>query len=266
MDEVNHLCFYATAFSPEQKALLWQNSWDIWGDFGFFCLPIWHKADFFDKNSENLCRREPQIQLITWHGRSRRQRGLKHYRHFNSVLCNNHQHRPRANQFPYNCPKMSFLAAIIPHGSQSKRSHRQRWRLLTPARSTFITIDFWFLFAAVPFLYTLMIWIHQILLQLLDECRWYLFIPEAPTLFLAQRLRIDPVFHLCCRLTAAWYVKFSVWLFDCLFDCAVCFYLQSPGTFWRLNRKRLMEFHDKSLKNVLSQPRFGESLTVCFCK
>lgn len=80
-----------------------------------------------------------------------------------------------------------------------------------------------FLFAAVPFLYTLMIWIHQVLLRLLDDCR-YLFIPEVPNDF-----RIDLVFGLCCRLTAAWDVKFtSTW--------DLCFYLLSPGTFLRLNR------------------------------
>lgn len=85
---------------------------------------------------------KPQIELITWHVRSTGLRGLKHYRHFNSVLCNEHQHRRSGNQFQYNCPKMSFLATIIPHGSQSKHSHWQRWRLFTFTRWTFITIDF----------------------------------------------------------------------------------------------------------------------------
>lgn len=118
-----------------KKEMLWQTSRDIWGDIGFLCLRVWHKT-------ENLCRRESQIELITWQVQSPRLCGLKHYRHFNFVLCNKHQHRRRGNQFQYNCPKMGFLAAIIPHGSQSKHSHWQCWRLFTLARWTFITIDF----------------------------------------------------------------------------------------------------------------------------
>lgn len=38
----------------------------------------------------------------------------------------------------------------------------------------------------------------------------------------------------------------------------------SLGTFLRLNKNWWMEFQDKNLKNLLSQPRFGESLTMHF--
>lgn len=159
--ELNRLCFYANATlqlcSKDIVQLLMQRkssvlSWNSCFDkavetngenIRFFYLPVWHKTDFLDKNSaEYLCWREPQIELITWHVQSPGLCGLKHYRHFNSVLCNKHQHRRRGNQFQYNCPKMSFLPAIIPHGSQSKHSHWQRWRLFTLARWTFITTDF----------------------------------------------------------------------------------------------------------------------------
>lgn len=130
-----------------------------------------------------------QIELITWHVRSP---GLKHYRHFNSVLCNEHQHRRRGNQFQYNCPKMSFLAAIIPHGSQSKQARRQHWRPFTLARWTFITIDFSCL-RNVPFLYPLMIWIcHSLLRRFLTKrsCK-------IPTSFVASNSEVMEYYASC---------------------------------------------------------------------
>lgn len=147
-----------------------------------------------------------QIKLITWHVLSLGLRGLKHCTHFNSVLCNKHQHRRRGNHFLYNCPKISFLAVIIPLASQSKHSHWQCWRLFNLARWTFITIDF---LQPCPFLYTLNIWIHQILLRLLDDYRWYLYITEVPDGVAGATFEYRSCLYLCCRLTAAWDVKFS---------------------------------------------------------
>lgn len=130
MDKLNHLCFCANAMlqlccknifqlliqrksSVLSKKICFDKAVETYGEILGFCIfDVRHKTSFFYKNSAaNLWWPEPQIELITWHVWSP---GPKHYRYFNSVLCNEHQHRRRGNQFQHNCPEMSFLAAIIP--------------------------------------------------------------------------------------------------------------------------------------------------------
>lgn len=126
MDELNHLSLSISMLQLDIFLLLMQKNKETnkkttaqsWakrfalkkqqghmGRYWMFVCSTLTQNRFLSKNSENLCRYEPQIELITWHVQGPEQRGLRHYRHFNSVLCNNHQHTPRANQFQHNCPK-----------------------------------------------------------------------------------------------------------------------------------------------------------------
>lgn len=105
-----------------------------------------------------------------------------------------------------------------------------------------------FLFAAVPFLYTLMIWIHQVLLRLLDDCR-YLFIPEVPNDF-----RIDLVFLSLLQTNSS-------------LRCEVYIYMGSvflPSITWNILEIKQIEVDgiswEKSEK-CLSQPNIREGLT-----
>lgn len=100
--------------------------------------------------------------------------------HFNPTPWNERRRTQRSNQFHYNWPKMSFLAANISHRRANLYLYWQHVGLFIKKEKKKFYYNWFSVLRAVQFLYNFTVWIYWILIQHKHKTKSYYAVTIAP--------------------------------------------------------------------------------------